>query len=217
MQELYAERIAKEASPRFYEEDSGLTDLDAGGLTKPKEALGATTVDRARELQSQPVTQAVGPPPRESPTKKVAIAAVAALVLISLGGFTWWKSQAGAINPPDPVTPPVAINPPDPVKPPEVVKPEAPRELAVRIDSEPTGALVEVGGVRLGLTPVDVRVPHGKLPLPLRVSADGYESADLTLTEMTGASLSLPLKKKATPKSPTGGGKGTSPVIKTTR
>ncbi|MGV3622613.1 MAG: protein kinase domain-containing protein [Archangium sp.] len=215
MQDLYAERIAKESVPRFYEEDSGLTDLDAGGLSKPQaRQQGVTTVDRARELQSQPVTAVVAPPTRDNPMKNVFIGVGAVVLLLIIGGGVWWKSQQ---QPPvvEPIPPVVVTPPPETVKPPEVVKP--PEQLSVRIESDPVGATVEVGGARVGVTPVDVVIPNGKLPMPVRVSMDGYENSESTLTEATPSNLSLQLKKKAAAvKPPTGGGKGTT-VIKTTR
>ncbi len=211
MQELYAERIAKESMPRFYEEDSGLTDLDVGGLSQPSAQQGVTTVDRNRELQSSPVTQAVAPPPRERPVRKVAaLVAVLGVLVGGVAAVMWWRSQPAEVTA---VPPPVVVVEPAPTPKPQVVV-VAP--LSVRIESEPTGAVVELAGVRAGQTPFDASVEKTKLPVAVRVSADGYESVEATLTEASGASLSLTLKKKATVRPNTGGGGGKT-VIKTTR
>jgi hypothetical protein len=95
--------------------------------------------------------------------------------------------------------------------------PPPPQPLMVRIDSEPSGASVELAGARVGQTPFDARVEKVKLPVALRISADGYEPAEATLTDMTGPSLSLSLKKKPSVKPPTGGSGGKNPDIKTQR
>jgi len=212
MQELYAERIAKEADPRFFEEDSGLTDLDVGGLSKPANVGAATTVDRNKLPTGDatkvlgPVTQAVGPP-ASSPLPKI-LGAVAVIAMLGVGA--WFALKAPPVVKPldvpvNPVTG-TGVTPP-------VVQP-----LVVRIESDPSGASIELAGSRVGQTPFEARVEKVKLPVAVRVSAEGYEPAEASLTEMTGASLSLSLKKKpAVVKTGTGGSSGKNPDIKTTR
>jgi serine/threonine-protein kinase len=210
MQELYAERIAKEADPRFFEEDSGLTDLDVGGLSKPANTGGATVVDR-NKVPAGNGTQVLGPltqvvaPAGPSPLPKI-LAAVVVVVLLAVGAWFAFKAPP-EVKPVD-----VPLNPVTDVTP-AVVPP-----LVVRIESEPSGASIELAGSRVGRTPFEARVEKVKLPVAVRVSADGYEPAEATLTEMSGASLSLSLKKKpAVVKPGTGGGSGKNPDIKTTR
>ena len=142
MRELYAERIAKEADPRFFEEDSGLTDLDVGGLSKPANTGGATVLDRNKLPADGAGTQVLGPvtlavpPSTPSPLPRV-LAAIAVAAVLGVGGWLALKSP--------PEVKPVEV----PVKPiveaPLVVPP-----LVVRIESEPNGANVELG-----------RQPHG--------------------------------------------------------
>ena len=213
MQELYAERIAKEADPRFFEEDSGLTDLDVGGLSKPAASTtGATVVDR-NKLPPGNATQVVGtqvlPPPSQTSMPKVVGAVVVLVALLGLGG--WYATR--------PEVKPVVEVPVKPVTGAGTGEtPPPPQPLVVRIESEPSGAAIELAGSRVGQTPFDARVEKVKLPVALRLSADGYETLEATLTDMTGPSLSLALKKKPAVVRPnTGGSSGKNPDIKTSR
>jgi hypothetical protein len=66
----------------------------------------------------------------------------------------------------------------------------------------------------VGQTPFDARVERAKLPVAVRLTLEGYEPQQASLTEMTGESLSLVLKKKpAVVKNPV----TKNPDIKTTR
>jgi len=212
MQELYAERIAKEADPRFFEEDSGLTDLDVGGLSKPA-ATGATVVDRGK-LSTNNLTQVQGtqalPPPKKSSPLPLVLGGVGLVAVLAVGG--WFFTRPPPPPPVDPVVVPVATG----ASPGETPRPVPP--LVVRIESEPSGANIELAGARVGQTPFEAHVEKVKLPVVLRLSADGYEPAEATLTDITGPSLSLSLKKKvAVVRPPTGGSGGKNPDIKTTR
>ncbi len=217
MKELYAERIAKEADPRFFEEDSGLTDLDVGGL--PRATGNATVVDRNKlPGASGPqtaiaggATRIVAPPAGGLSVPKLVAAGAVLLTLI--GGGVYFATRPAPLPPvvvdETPKSRPVVVVPVEPTPPP-VVAP-----LVVRIESEPPGATVELAGVSVGQTPFEARVEKVKLPVALRLSAEGYEPTDATLTDMTSTSLSFALKKKATAPKP--GGTGKNPVIKTTR
>jgi serine/threonine-protein kinase len=216
MKELYAERIAKEADPRFFEEDSGLTDLDVGGLPRPPNTAGATVVDRNKlPAPSGPQTVINGQqtqvvtPARSSPLPLV-LGGVVLLALLGVGAwyFTREPAKPVVVEAPKPVTGPG----PEVTPPPVVVPP-----LVVRIESEPAGAAIQLAGVSVGQTPFEARVEKVKLPVALRLSADGYEPAEATLTDMTGPSLSLVLKKKAPVVKTNPGGTGKNPDIKTTR
>ncbi len=122
MHELYAERIAKESSPTFYEEDTGLTDLDAGGL--PRRADQPTSIDRGKALASAPVTQAITSP---APKRRggALVGALVALALVGCAGWWWSTRQAGVTPavPPPPVQP--AVIEPTPPPPPEPEPPDA--------------------------------------------------------------------------------------------
>ena len=199
MKELYAERIEKESSPTFFEEDSGLTDLDVGGMPRVRPA-DATVADRSK---SGPATQAVAPQKPGAPIG--LIAGVAVLVMVVVGGLLWFFTRGPEVAPQPP--PPVVVK--EPTKQPEPPPTPAPREF--RIESEPSGATVELAGVRVGNTPFAARIEAAKLPVAVRISADGYETADAQLTDMSGATLTLSLKKK--PVAP----KQNPVIIKTTR
>lgn len=211
MQELYAERIAKEADPRFFEEDSGLTDLDVGGLSKPATSGGAggTLGDRSKLPAGRDTkvhgTQVLPGPPTFSALRKV------------LGGLVFIAGlAAGGVWLTRPEVNPVAIDAPKPASGVGTAQtPTPPAPLVVRIVSEPPGADIELAGSRVGQTPFEARVEKVKLPLALRLSIEGYEPAEATLTDMTGPSLSLALRKKPTVARPAIGGK--NPDIKTTR
>lgn len=199
MAELYAERIEKESSPSFFEEDSGLTDLDVGGMPRVRPAE-ATVADRSRE---GPQTQAVAP---VAPKSRAGLFAGVGVLLAAAVGLVWFFTRPPEVAQQPP--PPVVVEP----TPPRAVEPTptpAPREF--HIESDPPGALVELAGVRVGNTPFDARIEAAKLPVAVRVSADGYENAEAQLTDMSGATVTLTLKKKPT------GQKQTPVIIKTTR
>ncbi len=207
MQDLYAERIAKEADPRFFEEDSGLTDLDVGGLSRPASAVGGATLVDRNKLPAGNGTQVQGtqllPPPSRSSALPKVVAAVVLLLGLGVGGYLATR----------PDVMPLAQAP--------QVTAEIPRErtpLMVHIVSEPSGANVELAGATVGQTPFDAHVQNVKLPVALRLSIEGYEPAEAMLTDMTGPTLSLALKKKvAVVKPPLGGSGGKNPDIKTSR
>ncbi|MEW5741020.1 MAG: serine/threonine-protein kinase [Myxococcota bacterium] len=211
MQELYAERIARESDPRTFEEDSGLTDLDVGGLAKPGGA--ATVVDRnkqntgsgaqtAVDRPSGPQTQALAPQPRGG--NKAVWGVVGAVALVGIGVAAWVSTR----EKPQPVaTTPPAVTPTD-VKPPPVVEP---KPVEVRVESEPSGADVELAGEKVGQTPYSSQVVAAKLPLAVKVSREGYEAQEGRLTA-EAPTMTVELKKKAKPPPV-----GKNPNIKTSR
>jgi serine/threonine-protein kinase len=213
MQSLYADRIAREANITSLEEDSGLTDLDVGGLVRPGGHV--TVVDRGRQGQTQGGrTEALAPgqPAGTSPRLLAGLA----LVLVALGvvAVLLLKRTPGEPVPVTPVTPVVVVPPPvlPEVKPVVPPPPEVPRELALSVTSDPAGAEVELAGERVGVTPLELKVPVAKLPAPLKLTREGYEPAQTSLTEGTASPVSLTLKKRAprvTPVKP--------PEIKTSR
>ncbi|MBM4780278.1 MAG: protein kinase [Archangiaceae bacterium] len=201
MQGLYADRIAKEADPRTLEEDSGLTDLDAGGL--PKNAQGATTVDRSKQQGGQVFpagdsrTEAVSNPAGRSRAGLWAGIGIVAVLLIGVVGYV---VKGRGDETPKPVDPPVL-----PVKPPELPKvveqpPQVVEYVTYALSSEPSEAEVELAGDKRGLTPIELKVEKNKLPVLLKVSRDGYEPFQTTLTDSTDPAVTVTLKKKATVK-----------------
>lgn len=211
MHELYAERIARESNPRFFTEDSGLTDLDVGGLS-----ANATSPSRRKESVAKPApvkhtTQSISPKTEISALK----VSLALIVLIALGGGAWFAYQSDV--PPKPIEAVVTtrVQHEDEVRPiPKSISAAPP--LIVHIESEPAGALIELAGSRVGKTPFEASIERVKLPVAVRLSAEGYEAAEATLTDMTGPKLILALKKKpARPVTPNTQVK--NPDIKTTR
>jgi eukaryotic-like serine/threonine-protein kinase len=86
------------------------------------------------------------------------------------------------------------------VQQPEVTRtpdtPAPPEEAAFKLESEPTGADIELGGKKLGTTPFDVTVALSELPATVKLSRDGFEPKETTLTAEGPRTLSLQLKKK---------------------
>jgi serine/threonine protein kinase len=199
MHVLYAERIAKEADARSFEEDSGLTDLDVGGLQQ--NAQSPTILDRARQTMNH--TQPVARPPKSRSSLWLGVGLLGAVLIGSmLSSF----ADCGP-KPPRAETPSVMRLPQTQVEPPTVVE-----FLTFVVISEPIGAEVELGGNRRGLTPLEVTLEKAQLPTLVKVSLDGYEPFQTTLAESTGPRLSVTLKKRFAVKS------GLKPSdIKTTR
>ncbi|MBE2253580.1 MAG: serine/threonine protein kinase [Myxococcus sp.] len=195
MQRLYAERIAKESDPRSLEEDSGLTDLDAGGL--PRNAQGPTIVDRSRQggqvfpqgQTSAQHTEALASP-KKSRAGLWAGLGVLGVVAIGVGGYLLKDREAP--RPVEVVKPVEPVQVVKPVEPPKVVE-----VLTFSITSEPAGAEVELGGDKKGVTPLELKLEKSLLPMLLKVSSDGYEASQTTLTDSTDLSVALTLKKRA--------------------
>jgi serine/threonine-protein kinase len=185
MKDLYQDRIAREIDPRTLEEDSGLTDLDAGGLQR--NAQGGTVVERKGNTAGH-ATMALGAtPPQKAGAPKALIIGVGMLAIIGLGAAAFWPKKQVVAPPPVVTEVKPVVTTPVPV----VIKP-----LTVHLTSEPSNAALELGGLMVGATPHDASVERARLPVPLKVSADGYETAQLMLTAETGDTLNVVLKKK---------------------
>ncbi len=187
MQKLYAERIAKEANPAYLEEDSSLTGLDAGGNVRPNQP-SATVVDKNRSKV------AVGGSLPEG--NKVPWLTVAVLFGLFSAFAVYWFG----FRPPDdkpvvnlPINAPVPVVP-TPNNPVQV--PTQPTKKLVSVTSDPAGADIELNGERVGQTPMDLSFDPSKLPASLSLSRDGFEGQKLAITEATGPTLALTLKKK---------------------
>jgi len=220
MQELYAERILRESNPKSLEEDSGLTDLDVGGLVKTggnatvvdrnKQGSGAGSSGGATRVEGPAHTQAVAPPSRGG--NKALWGALGAVALLAIGGAAWWSTREKPVA----VTPPgtgagattgttgaTTVTPPPPVE---------PKPVELRVETDPAGADVELAGEKVGQTPYTTSVPPAKLPMLVKVSRDGYEMQQFTVTAEAPV-WSVQLKKKAPRPPPV----GKNPNIKTTR
>ncbi len=198
MRALYAERIAKEADPRTLEEDSGLTDLDAGGLVK--NAQGPTVVDRSKQGGLVPVqhtgetgshhTEALGASSGGGRRGVWLGIGLVLAIVVGVGGVMLKKSGETP-KPPDVVLPPVTPEVVRQVEPPKVVE-----FMTFSIGSEPAGAEIDLGGDKKGLTPLEVKVEKMKLPLMLKLTHDGYEPFQTTLTDASEPALTAALKKR---------------------
>jgi len=190
MQSVYSERIAKEQDPKSLEEDSGLTAMDGAG--------GHTTLERKGAAPPVPAQGGISIP-------KV-LAAIAMLVGL-IGGGIYFATRPGETV--TAVVKPV-IDAPVKVDPTPVAKVE-PKVLSLL--SEPSGATVEIGGEKKGLTPLEVRVDPSKLPTLLVVTLEGYEPYQQTVAESSDPSMLVQLKKKAK----AAVNNGTAPPIKKER
>jgi hypothetical protein len=121
----------------------------------------------------------------------------------AVGGVALWSRGRGE------GPPPIAVAPPDPLVPAPTLPVEKPLQpkvepLALTVESDPSGASIELAGARLGTTPMDLKLERGNLPAQLKVSREGYEPRETTITASTEAVLKLQLKKKAAKVKPSG-------------
>ncbi len=77
------------------------------------------------------------------------------------------------------------------------VEPAKATSVALHIASEPAGAEVELAGKWVGTTPLDMSFERANLPATLKLSHDGFESQNTTLTEQSAPGVSVTLKKKS--------------------
>ena len=184
MQSVYSERIAKEQDPKSLEEDSGLTAMDAGPGPASAGNHGNTANGKAAATPS-------------GGGLKVMPMVILVAVLGLIGGGIWFATR------PDPISQ-VALPQPNttvavvaPVNPPPVV-PAKVDMLTLALQSEPSGALVEIAGEKKGITPLEVRIEMSKLPMLLNLTAPGYEAYNVTLSETSEPAMTVQMKKKKT-------------------
>jgi hypothetical protein len=77
--------------------------------------------------------------------------------------------------------------------------PPTAEELAFKLETEPAGADVELGGKKLGTTPHDLTLALTDLPATVKLVRDGFEPKEATLTAAGPRTVSLQLKKKSRP------------------
>ncbi len=70
----------------------------------------------------------------------------------------------------------------------------SPSFILVHVETKPAGARVVVGGVELGVTPVDVRMPQGTAPVALQLHRRGYETLIEQLVPASDQRLLLALE-----------------------
>jgi serine/threonine-protein kinase len=178
---FYIERIAQETNPDKLDELKDEAQLDWSKAGTPGTGRSAQQPAQAPGR----VTEAVQP--KKGSRAWVAIALVAVL---GVGGFGVWKATQ---KEPEKIVE-VPHLPVDEVKAP--VKPPEPQPLQLRVESDPVGADVEQNGSRVGVTPLELKLERTRLPATLRVSREGFEPRETTVTEATGPLVSLQLVKK---------------------
>ncbi|MBL8957656.1 MAG: protein kinase [Myxococcaceae bacterium] len=206
MQRLYADKIAELNDPTKLDQLSADTDLEgfgprgamatpapSGGTRRGTVTVGGgATIGATRTSHTEQVDRQA---PAPAPSRVPIFAAIALLAVGSGGAAAWIVTRPGPQV--DPVVKPVVKNDPQPDTPPQVPdKPPAPALVALKVESEPAGAAVEIGGVPRGMTPLDLSFEKTQLPVLLKVSRDGFESQQTTLTAESGPVVSLQLVKK---------------------
>ncbi len=199
LQPFYADRINLEANAASLDDLTSETELDWNGSAKTTAPTGAPELHA--KTSTSKGTEALGPGKKPSRAQWLGIGGVALVGVAALAYFT--RGQ-------DAVPAPVVIA--DPVKLPVVAEPA---KVTFKIDSDPSGADVELAGRRVGSTPIELAYAVAELPLQLRVSREGFEPKDLNLTEVGERLLSAQLVKKKVAKAPPVGNK--PPDIKTNR
>jgi serine/threonine-protein kinase len=211
MQPLYGERIAAESDPDLLDElssESQVDPINAGSASRSRRnsATPMTSPPGAEAPsagEARPHTQAVTAPSRRARGRKSNVMVIAGTACILAAGVLAVIFRPGP-RPEAPINAPVVETPkppPDrPVQQPEVTRtpdtPAPPEETAFKLESEPTGADIELGGKKLGTTPFDVTVALSELPATVKLSRDGFEPKETTLTAEGPRTLSLQLKKK---------------------
>ncbi|MFT3840168.1 MAG: serine/threonine-protein kinase [Myxococcaceae bacterium] len=181
---FYIERIAQEQSPDSLDELTSESQLDWSKAGTPGTGANQAHVPGR-------VTEAVQSQKKGGSKAWVGIGAAAVL---GIGGFAVYKTM----NAPPPektvVVPHIPVEEP-PVKPPPV-KPVEEAKLKFRVESDPPGAEVERNGTHVGQTPWEFETDAKQLPATLRLSRDGFEPKEMTVTASTGPLVSLQLTKK---------------------
>jgi serine/threonine-protein kinase len=229
MQKLYADRIAQLSDPQALDELPPDSDIEGFGpkvtlatpVTSSKSMIrrsqfgmgsGINSADdkNAPELTNQSLTERVKgmQAPTSTPPASLYIA-LGVVLMGAIGGVAWYTiEKQGPVKPVDVVQQPDSTQTQEPIR--RVERPK-PALIALKVESEPTGADVELAGRRLGVTPLDLSLDRAQLPLLMKVSRDGFESQSTTVTEATGPLVTMQLKKRR------GGSRGSALEIKTGR
>ncbi|MEC7521682.1 MAG: serine/threonine-protein kinase [Myxococcota bacterium] len=157
MRRLFADRIR--------EKEELLRRVRAGSDVT---AIPAAEIDVEVELPS-----VAAPPPTAAveasrPSRGGARWVAAAAITIAAAAAALWATQG---TEPVSAAPPAAAPPAPVVAPsPEAAPPAPPERVTLRIDSEPSGAAVELDGVERGRTPLTLELPRSETQTHLRVS-----------------------------------------------
>lgn len=205
LQPHYADRINLEANSSSLDDLTSETELDWNGSAKTA-IPGGPELNARTTTGKQGGTEALAPGGKK-PSKALWLG-LGAVGLAGIAAVAYVTRKPVEVQ--VPVPPPVVQVDPA-VKPPPVAEPE---KLRFKIDTDPAGADVELGGKKLGYTPIELAYVKSELPLQLRVTRDGFEPHDFNLSETGERQLTAQLvKKKTAAKPPT----GKQPVIKTNR
>jgi serine/threonine-protein kinase len=201
LKKLYAERIAELADPSKLDELDVGTELEGFGARRKATPPPGRGVRRGpsspgagrdpeadvstRKGVTEPVVRFVRVPPLKR--SRAPLFATAGVLALGAAGVAAWLSLRGA-----PQAAPTATPVPQVQAPPQGASPA----LALKVETEPPGAAVEIAGVPRGMTPLDVSLERASLPALLKVSREGFELVQTTLTADAGPTLSLQLKKK---------------------
>ena len=78
--------------------------------------------------------------------------------------------------------------------------PETPKTVKVKIDTEPSGAMVRLDGVRKGQTPLELDLTSSTEPVQLMLNLRGYHEASQSLVPDMSQRLFFTLTRRASPK-----------------
>jgi serine/threonine-protein kinase len=124
---------------------------------------------------------------------------VGAVVLVSvLTAGLIWNGRSGAPQP-IVVAPPAALDPGPGRAVPASAPASLPAEVVIRIETTPPGVRLVVNGQVRGVTPVDVRVPRSKVPVPLELSREGFDSLSEQVVPDENQRLRLSLSRERKP------------------
>ncbi|WP_224247527.1 serine/threonine protein kinase [Hyalangium gracile] len=223
LRELYAERIAAESDPSKLDALSEDADLDSKEKSNPSSRSRSglpghnpSTPSRAslppRTRSRQSVEALVGPahmprheptrgteslgrptPPRRFPVVPVAVGGAAALVIAGAAlVFLRQKPE----QPPQPPTVTVKPVEPRPTQPAET-KPPEPRKVELVLNSQPSGAAVQLDGQPLGVTPVKLPLTADAPPVSVTLSLEGYSPATRQVSAANAPTLLVELERRA--------------------
>jgi hypothetical protein len=199
---FYADRMAAEHDPAQLDELVNQTDLDFANL---KSASGVAPAGTGQGGGAQH-TAALAQGGKKGKGLWVGLGAAA---LVGVGAVAYLKSQREPQIEVPPIPHVVTVERTTKVEEPPPPKPIEPVPFDFKVESEPAGAEVEHGGKRLGVTPLAIALAKNELPTILKVSRDGFEPKELTVTDASGPVVSLQLVKKKK--------SGPAPHIKTNR
>ncbi|MHB8873334.1 MAG: serine/threonine protein kinase [Myxococcaceae bacterium] len=202
VQSLYADRIAQDADPANLDQLSAATDFDTASGLAAKSRNSATSGPGQAQLAGAALpkvavagTVALGKPGGK---RGLGLAAAAIAALLVVGAVVGVPRLLAKPVDTQPLPPPeVAVKDPAP---PKVVKPPPP--VAVRLLSEPSGAMVSLGGRDIGSTPLDWQFDPTAAPQLVVFSHDGFEPQQASLSANDAPQRQVQLKKKPGVKKP---------------